>query len=52
MKQKVWWISFYSFLIFSFSFDHFLVVLDTNKWYHMTEVLEGELSITIGAEYD
>lgn len=30
----------------------FLVVLDTNRWYHKTEVQPGELSITIGAEYD
>lgn len=28
------------------------VVLDTNKWYHKTEVLPGEVSVTIGAEYD
>lgn len=29
-----------------------LVVLDTNLWYHATEVLSDEISITIGAEYD
>lgn len=29
-----------------------LVVLDTNKWYHKTNVLPGEVSVTIGAEYD
>lgn len=28
------------------------VVLDTNKWYHKTIVMPGEISITIGAEYD
>uniref|UniRef100_A0A336MQ43 CSON002439 protein n=1 Tax=Culicoides sonorensis TaxID=179676 RepID=A0A336MQ43_CULSO len=28
------------------------IVLDTNKWFHKTRVLPGELSITIGAEYD
>lgn len=28
------------------------VVLDTNKWFHKTTVLPGELSIVIGAEYD
>lgn len=30
----------------------FPVVLDTNKWYHQTIVVPGEISITIGAEYD
>lgn len=30
----------------------FPVVLDTNKWYHKTIVMPGEISITIGAEYD
>ncbi|XP_055598787.1 bifunctional arginine demethylase and lysyl-hydroxylase psr-1 [Uranotaenia lowii] len=28
------------------------IVLDTNRWYHKTNVLSGELSITVGAEYD
>jgi len=28
------------------------VVVDTNQWYHSTQVLPGDLSITIGAEYD
>lgn len=28
------------------------VALDTNKWYHKTVILPGEISITIGAEYD
>ncbi|KXJ75213.1 hypothetical protein RP20_CCG012129 [Aedes albopictus] len=28
------------------------IVLDTNKWYHKTNVLSGEISITVGAEYD
>lgn len=28
------------------------VVLNTNKWYHMTNVLSNEISIVIGAEYD
>jgi hypothetical protein len=28
------------------------VVLDTNKWYHKTNVLSGDLSVTVGAEYD
>ncbi|XP_055551082.1 uncharacterized protein LOC129733321 [Wyeomyia smithii] len=28
------------------------IVLDTNKWYHKTNVLSGEISVTIGAEYD
>lgn len=27
-------------------------VFDSNRWYHSTEVLEGEYSLTIGAEYD
>lgn len=27
------------------------VVLDTNKWYHQTEILPGNISITIGSEY-
>lgn len=28
------------------------VVLDTNRWYHQTRVLPGDISITIGAEFD
>uniref|UniRef100_A0A182JZ62 Cupin-like domain-containing protein n=1 Tax=Anopheles christyi TaxID=43041 RepID=A0A182JZ62_9DIPT len=28
------------------------IVLDTNKWYHKTNVLPGPISITVGAEYD
>lgn len=30
----------------------FPVVLDTNKWFHKTNVLSDDVSITIGAEYD
>ena len=30
----------------------FPVVLDTNRWYHKTNVVSKEISITIGAEYD
>ena len=30
----------------------FLVVLDTNQWYHATYIHPGEISITIGSEYD
>ncbi|KAJ0179040.1 hypothetical protein K1T71_005815 [Dendrolimus kikuchii] len=29
-----------------------ILVVDTNRWYHKTNVLPGEISITIGAEYD
>ncbi|XP_075144577.1 bifunctional arginine demethylase and lysyl-hydroxylase psr-1 [Haematobia irritans] len=29
-----------------------IIVLDTNKWYHQTFVQPGEISLTIGAEYD
>ncbi|XP_037039984.1 bifunctional arginine demethylase and lysyl-hydroxylase JMJD6-B [Bradysia coprophila] len=29
-----------------------IIVLDTNRWYHKTNVLSGTISITIGAEYD
>ncbi|XP_059616972.1 uncharacterized protein LOC132261934 isoform X2 [Phlebotomus argentipes] len=29
-----------------------IIVLDTNRWYHQTNVLPGDISITIGAEYD
>ena len=29
-----------------------LVVLDTNQWYHATYIHPGEISITIGSEYD
>lgn len=36
----------------SFNFPLLSVVLDTNKWYHKTNVLPGEVSVTIGAEYD
>ncbi|VVC93570.1 unnamed protein product, partial [Leptidea sinapis] len=28
------------------------LVVDTNWWYHKTSVLPGDISITIGAEYD
>ncbi|EDS39638.1 conserved hypothetical protein [Culex quinquefasciatus] len=31
---------------------YYSFVLDTNKWYHKTNVLSGEISITVGAEYD
>ena len=30
----------------------YLVVLDTNIWYHKTNVVSEEISITIGSEYD
>ncbi|XP_023947575.2 uncharacterized protein LOC112052638 isoform X1 [Bicyclus anynana] len=29
-----------------------ILVVDTNRWYHQTSVLPGDMSITIGAEYD
>ncbi|XP_060537195.1 bifunctional arginine demethylase and lysyl-hydroxylase JMJD6-B [Cylas formicarius] len=29
-----------------------IIVLDTNRWYHETSVLLGDVSITIGAEFD
>ena len=29
-----------------------IVVIDTNNWYHATTVEPGEISITIGSEYD
>ncbi|KAH9629830.1 hypothetical protein HF086_011480 [Spodoptera exigua] len=29
-----------------------ILVVDTNRWYHKTYVLPGDISITIGAEYD
>ncbi|XP_028038226.1 uncharacterized protein LOC114248975 [Bombyx mandarina] len=29
-----------------------ILVVNTNRWYHRTTVLPGDLSITIGAEYD
>ncbi|CAH1954349.1 unnamed protein product [Acanthoscelides obtectus] len=29
-----------------------IIAVDTNKWYHQTIVLPGEISITIGAEFD
>ncbi|KOB71502.1 Uncharacterized protein OBRU01_13637 [Operophtera brumata] len=29
-----------------------ILVVDTNRWYHQTTVLPGDISITIGAEYD
>ncbi|XP_045460871.1 uncharacterized protein LOC123671196 [Harmonia axyridis] len=29
-----------------------IIVLDTNKWYHQTTILPGDISITIGAEFD
>ncbi len=28
------------------------VVVDTNRWYHQTTVLPGNISITIGSEYN
>ena len=33
-------------------FYYFAVVLDTNKWFHQTDILGKEMSITIGSEYD
>ncbi|XP_047525453.1 uncharacterized protein LOC125063198 isoform X1 [Pieris napi] len=29
-----------------------ILVVDTNRWYHKTTVLPGDISITIGAEFD
>lgn len=29
-----------------------IIFVDTNQWYHTTYIHEGELSITIGSEYD
>ncbi|XP_013405068.1 uncharacterized protein LOC106169944 [Lingula anatina] len=29
-----------------------IILLDTNQWYHSTYIHEGEMSITIGSEYD
>lgn len=29
-----------------------VLVVDTNQWFHTTKVMPGDLSITIGAEYD
>ena len=31
---------------------HILVVVDTNKWFHGTYIHPGNLSVTIGSEYD
>lgn len=28
------------------------VVVDTNRWYHQTHILPGDISITIGSEFD
>ena len=28
------------------------VVVDTNRWYHQTTILPGNISITIGSEYN
>ena len=28
------------------------VIVDTNQWYHKTTILPGDISITIGSEYD
>jgi len=29
-----------------------VIVFDSNKWYHSTEILGEEISLTIGSEYD
>ncbi|XP_068699551.1 uncharacterized protein [Montipora foliosa] len=29
-----------------------IIVLDTNKWFHQTDIIGKEMSITIGSEYD
>jgi hypothetical protein len=29
-----------------------VVVIDTHKWFHKTDVLGDEISITVGSEYD
>lgn len=34
------------------NFSCCVVIVDTNQWFHKTEVLPGDISITIGAEYD
>jgi hypothetical protein len=39
------------YIIILFCVSH-IVVLDTNIWYHKTNVVSEEISITIGSEYD
>ncbi|EDO42000.1 predicted protein, partial [Nematostella vectensis] len=29
-----------------------IIVLDTNRWFHQTDIINDEMSITIGSEYD
>lgn len=29
-----------------------IIVLDTNKWFHQTDIIGSDMSITIGSEYD
>ena len=36
----------------NFLFLFFIVVVDTNQWFHSTYVHPGNVSITVGAEYD
>ena len=28
------------------------VIIDTNRWFHQTDIQEGQMSVTIGSEYD
>uniref|UniRef100_K1QFK1 Uncharacterized protein n=1 Tax=Magallana gigas TaxID=29159 RepID=K1QFK1_MAGGI len=43
-----------AFVHFSLYFAHVTkeLVLDTNQWYHATYIHPGEISITIGSEYN
>ncbi|XP_017782184.1 PREDICTED: bifunctional arginine demethylase and lysyl-hydroxylase JMJD6 [Nicrophorus vespilloides] len=29
-----------------------IIVVDTNRWYHQTHILPGDISVTIGSEFD
>ena len=29
-----------------------IIVFDSNKWFHSTEIIGNDLSLTIGSEYD
>ncbi|KAJ8979112.1 hypothetical protein NQ317_014124 [Molorchus minor] len=29
-----------------------IIVIDTNRWYHQTSIMPGDISITIGSEFD
>lgn len=51
LKSGCDFLSFFS-IILMWCIFLIAVVLDTNKWFHQTDIMGKEMSITIGSEYD